>query len=39
MTYLNGAILVAIWPQLHLPRNVRRAWEVWHPALRAGVAA
>lgn len=38
-TYLNGAILVAIWPQLHLPRNVRRAWEVRHPALRASVAA
>jgi hypothetical protein len=38
-TYLNGPILVAVWPQLHLPRDVRRAWEERHPALRASVAA
>jgi prevent-host-death family protein len=34
-TYLNGEILVAVWPDLFLPRGVRRAWEDQHPALRA----
>jgi prevent-host-death family protein len=33
--YLNGEILVAVWPGLYLPKGVRRAWEDQHPALRA----
>jgi hypothetical protein len=34
-TYLNGDALVALWPDLFLPKGVRRAWEERHPALRA----
>jgi len=34
-SYLNGEILVAVWPDLFLPRGVRRAWEDRHPELRA----
>jgi prevent-host-death family protein len=34
-SYLNDEILVAVWPQLFLPKGVRRAWEDQHPALRA----
>jgi len=34
-SYLNGEILVAVWPDLFLPRGVRRAWEDQHPGLRA----
>jgi prevent-host-death family protein len=34
-SYLNGEILVAVWPGLYLPKGVRRAWEDQHPALRA----
>jgi len=34
-SYLNGEILAAVWPQLFLPKGVRRAWEDQHPALRA----
>src|ERR1700722_17593228 len=26
-TYLDGATLIALWPQLHLPKGVRQAWE------------
>ena len=35
--YLNGTILVCIWPQIRgrLPRGVRQAWEEEHPQLRA----
>jgi prevent-host-death family protein len=33
--YLNGQVLVAVWPELFLPKGVRRAWEDRHPALRA----
>ena len=33
--YLNGEILVAVWPDLFLPKGVRRAWEDQHPELRA----
>jgi hypothetical protein len=32
--YLNGAVLVALWPELHLPKGVREAWEDAHPELR-----
>jgi hypothetical protein len=27
--------LVAAWPELYLPKGLRRAWEDRHPALRA----
>jgi prevent-host-death family protein len=33
-SYLNGEVLVAVWPDLFLPRGLRRAWEERHPALR-----
>jgi hypothetical protein len=36
--YLDGGTLVALWPELHLPRGVRRAWEDHHPVLRTGAA-
>lgn len=34
-SYLHGDTLVAVWPELYLPRDVRRAWEERHPVLRA----
>lgn len=34
-SYLNGGLLVATWPELYLPKGLRRAWEDRHPALRA----
>jgi hypothetical protein len=37
--YLNGEMLVALWPDLYLPEGVRQAWEEQHPALRAAAAA
>ena len=37
-TNLNGDLLVALWPELYLPRGVRQAWEDQHPALRAAAA-
>jgi hypothetical protein len=33
--YLNGDTLISIWPELYLPKGVRRAWEDQHQALRA----
>jgi hypothetical protein len=38
-SYLNAATLAAVWPQLHLPKGVRRGWEERHPGLRARVTA
>ena len=38
-TYLDGATLASLWPDLFLPKGVRRAWEEQHPSLRAAVAA
>jgi DNA invertase Pin-like site-specific DNA recombinase len=38
-TYLDGYTLVGIWPELYLPKGVRRAWEERHPALRSRVPA
>jgi hypothetical protein len=32
--YLDGGLLVALWPDLFLPRGVRQAWEDRHPVLR-----
>ena len=37
--YLDGAMLVRIWPRLFLPRGVRRAWEDAHSVLRAARTA
>jgi hypothetical protein len=37
-TYLDGDTLVSMWPNLHLPKGVRQAWEDNHPVLRARVA-
>jgi DNA invertase Pin-like site-specific DNA recombinase len=37
--YLDGETLVSIWPELYLPKGVRRGWEQQHPALRAPVRA
>jgi hypothetical protein len=35
LAYLNGDLLMALWPQLHLPKGVRRAWEDRHPELHS----
>jgi hypothetical protein len=37
--FLDGDLLIALWPDIILPEPVRRAWEDQHPALRpaAGV--
>ena len=37
-TYVHGPTLVAVWPQLNLPRAVRAAWEARHPRLRLAAA-
>ncbi len=33
--YLNREMLIALWPELHLPKGVRHAWEERHQALRS----
>ena len=38
-SYLDGDTLIALWPELYLPKGVRQAWEDQHPALRAVAAA
>ncbi len=38
-TYLDGDMLIALWPVLHLPKGVREAWEDQHPALVTAAAA
>ncbi|GHJ16683.1 MULTISPECIES: hypothetical protein [unclassified Micromonospora] len=39
-SWLHGPTLTRIWPTLHLPRGVRRAWEERHHVLRVrGIAA
>jgi hypothetical protein len=37
--YLDGGTLIALWPDLYLPRGVRQAWEDQHPVLREAAAA
>jgi hypothetical protein len=37
--FLNGSTLLAVWRDLFLPRDVRRAWEDRHPVLRCAAAA
>ena len=39
ITYLNGGRLIDVWPDLFLPRDVRRAWEDQHPVLRRAATA
>ena len=36
--YLDGGMLIALWPDLYLPSGVRRAWEDQHAVLRAAAA-
>ena len=36
--YLDRDMLIALWPDLYLPRGVRQAWEELHPRLRAAAA-
>jgi hypothetical protein len=38
-TYLDGDTLIALWPDLYLPKGVRQAWEDQHPTLRAAGGA
>jgi hypothetical protein len=38
-SYLAAGTLIAVWPELYLPRGVRRAWEEHHSVLRAAAAA
>jgi hypothetical protein len=38
-TYLDAGTLIALWPDLYLPKGVRRAWEDQHPVLRTAAAA
>jgi hypothetical protein len=35
LAYLNGAALAALWPDLFLPKGVRRAWQEQYPELQA----
>lgn len=37
-SYLDRDTLIALWPELHLPKGVRQAWEEQHPQLRAAAA-
>jgi hypothetical protein len=37
--YLDGGLLIQLWPALYLPKGVRHAWEDQHPKLRAAAAA
>ncbi|MEV6859843.1 hypothetical protein AB0M44_02375 [Streptosporangium subroseum] len=32
-TYLNGRVLIRIWPRLYLPIQARQAWEARFPDL------
>jgi hypothetical protein len=38
-SYLDRDTLIAVWPDLFLPRGVRQAWEERHPVLRAAPVA
>ncbi len=37
--FLDGDTLIALWPDLYLPKGVRQAWEDAHPILRAAAPA
>ena len=32
--YLDRDTLIAVWPELHLPKGVQQAWQEHHPQLR-----
>ena len=38
-TYLDRDMLIALWPDLFLPKGVRQAWEDQHPVLQVPAAA
>jgi hypothetical protein len=38
-SYLNQDKLVEVWPDLYLPKGVRRAWAEHHPQLAAAAPA
>jgi hypothetical protein len=38
-SFLDRGMLIALWPQLYLPKGVRQAWEEHHPVLLAAAAA
>jgi len=38
-SHLDRDTLIAIWPDLHLPKGVRQAWEEHHPVLRAATVS
>jgi hypothetical protein len=35
LAHLNGELLIALWPELYLPKGVRQAWEDQYPELHA----
>lgn len=37
--FLNGQALIDMWPELLLPKGVRRAWEEAHAVLQAASAS
>lgn len=37
-SHLDRDTLIRVWPDLHLPKGVRQAWEEHHPVLRAVTA-
>ena len=37
-SHLDRGTLITVWPDLHLPKGVRQAWEEYHPVLRAARA-
>ena len=37
-TWLDGPTLTRVWPDLYLPKAVRRAWEQRHPSLHSRAA-
>jgi hypothetical protein len=39
IAHLDGETLIALWPDLYLPKGVRQAWEDQHPVLRAATVA
>jgi hypothetical protein len=38
-SYLDRDTLIVLWPELFLPKGVRRAWEEHHPVLRNAAAS
>jgi hypothetical protein len=37
--FLDREMLIALWPELYVPKGVRQAWEEHHSVLRAAAAA